>query len=332
MERGCRAGMTADTVEHVNGAQCPGAPSSASSPRSCRCRHRVHGPRTHLAHLRIPLPRRRRTGGAHRARARARRHHRLPRGRHRHRPVGPGTGEQRAGHPAFRRVRGGADAVPGRPGVAAEPALEHAAADLRARQRTGAGLRGPAVGGGLGLRAAVARGAGRCAGAGAVVHRDRAAGARRAQPDAHGQRAEGVLDPALPGRGGHPHPRAAAAAGCRGGGRGRRGAAPHGQRPGAGGREDRRRGGRDRAGRAPAAASAAALDRAQPHAGDLHGCGAAAGGRHGHADAGGGPVDGAGRLPGRRAAGRERIPPRAWKPTWSRSRACCWACSSWPWA
>ncbi len=71
------------------------------------------------------------------------------------------------------------------------------------------------------------------------------------------------------------------------------------------------RGRADRARRPAGAAPGAALDRAQRHAGDLHRRVAAAGGGHRRADAGGGPVDGAGRLPGRRAAGRKRIPARA---------------------
>jgi hypothetical protein len=56
---------------------------------------------------------------------------------------------------------------------------------------------------------------------------------------------------------------------------------------------------------------ALALDRTQRHARDLHRRVAAAGGGHRGADAERGPVDGAGRLPGRRAAGRERVPARA---------------------
>jgi hypothetical protein len=78
----------------------------------------------------------------------------------------------------------------------------------------------------------------------------------------------------------------------------------------AAGRQDRRRHRRHHPGRPAAAAAAAALDRQEPHAGDLHRGRAAAGGGHRGADAAGGPVDGAGRLPGRRAAGRERIPAR----------------------
>jgi glutathione-regulated potassium-efflux system ancillary protein KefC len=43
-------------------------------------------------------------------------------------------------------------------------------------------------------------------------------------------------------------------------------------------------------------------------------------------------VDGAGRLPGRRAAGLQRVPQARSRPTWSPSRACCSGCSSSPWA
>ena len=50
-------------------------------------------------------------------------------------------------------------------------------------------------------------------GPGAVIDGDCAAVDQRAQPDAHLQRAGRLFDPAVPGRGGHPDPGAAAAAG-----------------------------------------------------------------------------------------------------------------------
>jgi glutathione-regulated potassium-efflux system ancillary protein KefC len=70
----------------------------------------------------------------------------------------------------------------------------------------------------------------------------------------------------------------------------------------------------------------------EPHAGDLHRRGAAAGGGHRRADAAGGHVDGAGRLPRRRAAGGKRIPARARDRHRALQGPACWACSSSRWA
>ncbi len=55
--------------------------------------------------------------------------------RHRDRPVGPEVGHRCAAHPALRRVRRRADAVPGRPGVASATLVGDAPADLRLGQR-----------------------------------------------------------------------------------------------------------------------------------------------------------------------------------------------------
>jgi glutathione-regulated potassium-efflux system ancillary protein KefC len=79
---------------------------------------------------------------------------------------------------------------------------------------------------------------------------------------AHQQRAGGLFNPAVPGRGGHPDPGAAAPAG-----RGRGGWRAHSaERGAAGSPEDRRRDRRHRARRSPAAAPPAALDCQEPHA------------------------------------------------------------------
>jgi hypothetical protein len=69
--------------------------------------------------------------------------------------------------------------------------------------------------------------------------------------------------------------------------------------------------GRGHPGRPLVAAPGAALDRPQQNVGGLHGGRVAAGGGHRDADAVAGTVDGAGRFPGRRAAGRQRVPARA---------------------
>ena len=88
-----------------------------------------------LADRQPRLPRRRGDRGAAGAAPRPRLDHRLPRRRHRDRALGPGAGHRPAGHPALRRVRRGADAVPGRPGARAAAAVVAAQADLRLGQR-----------------------------------------------------------------------------------------------------------------------------------------------------------------------------------------------------
>ncbi|MNV09650.1 hypothetical protein D3C71_1001490 [compost metagenome] len=268
---------------------------------------RLHGTRPHLAHLRFPVPHRRRAGCAHCQGAGPGRHHWLPGGGHRHRALGPGAGQQRAGHPALCRVWRGAHALPGRAGAATQPPVGAAPPHLRHRHGPGAGLRSGALCTGRAGRPTLAREPGGRTGPGAVVHGDCAAGAGRAQPDAHQQRPGRFFDPAVPGRGRHPHPGPAARAGRR---RWRR-RGPHAGRDGAGGAEDRRRDRRHHPRRAPAAAPRAALDRQEQHPRNLHRRRAAAGGGHCLPDGAGGPVDGAGRLPRRCAAGRQRIPPRA---------------------
>ena len=157
---------------------------------------------------------------------------------------------------------------------------------------------------GVAVRRGLAAGAGGRPGAVDVVHRHRPGRAERAQPDGHHLGAQRAQCVAAAGRGGHSDPGAAAAAGSS--------AARTGRGQWLVGRGQGR--GRDRthrARRAPRAATGAALDRTQRHARDLHRRCTAAGGGHRSVDGIGGPVDGAGRLPGRRAAGRERIPARA---------------------
>ncbi len=61
--------------------------------------------------------------------------HRLPGGRHRHRALGAEAGHRRSDDPALRRIRRGADAVPGGAGAGAEAAVGAAPADLRLGQR-----------------------------------------------------------------------------------------------------------------------------------------------------------------------------------------------------
>lgn len=101
------------------------------------------------------------------------RHHRLPGRRHPDRPLGPGPGDRCPGHAALRRVRRGADALPGRAGTGAAPALGPAPAHLRLGQRAAAGLgRADDWCGGAG-RCGLAPGPGRRPGpaAGPVLHR-----------------------------------------------------------------------------------------------------------------------------------------------------------------
>ena len=242
------------------------------------------------------------------------------------RALGPGPGAQRGGHPALRRVRCRADAVPGGPGAGTAAPVEPAPADLRLGQRPGAGMRRPAVRRCDRRRPAVASQPGCGAGAGAVVHRDRLAGDARAQPAAHRQRAVGVFHPAVPGRRGDSHPCPAASFGQHAGSQ------RHGRRrPLARSRQDCCRRRRHRPGRASAAAAPAALDRQEQDAGDIHRRIAPADRRDRRADAIRGPVDGAGGLSGGRAAGRKRIPARAGNRHRAVQRACCWACSSSPW-
>ncbi len=88
-----------------------------------------------VAHRQPGLPGRGSAGGTARAAARTRIDHRLPRRRHRDRTLGTAPGHRRPGHPALRRIRCRADAVPGRARARTAPAVGAAQADLRLGQR-----------------------------------------------------------------------------------------------------------------------------------------------------------------------------------------------------
>ena len=144
----------------------------------------------------------------------------------------------------------------------------------------------------------------------AVVNRLRIAGALRAQRTHDPPRPPVVLDPAVPGPRGDPHPGPSAPSGARVHKR-RRGSSLARYRQG--GRPDRADGARWPLPPAPRAAARGAVW----HARGVHRDGLAHGRGRGPADGPGRPLDGPWRVPGRRAARRFRVPAR----TRSRYRA-----------
>ena len=124
-------------------------------------RRLTHGTRHPLAADEPGLPGR---GGARRAAgapAGPGLDHRLPRRRHRHRALGAEAGDRRGDDPALRRVRRGADAVPGRAGTRTAAAVGAAPADLRLGQRAAVRLGAAHAGHRRGRRRRLAAGAGR---------------------------------------------------------------------------------------------------------------------------------------------------------------------------
>ena len=144
-------------------------------------------------------------------------------------------------------------------------------------------------------------------GPGPVIHRRLPASDGRAQPHAHTQRASGLLHPAVSGCGRHPHSGADSHSGRLQGGQ------RHSLRQPslAGHLQDRGHDYRRHHWRPPAAATPAAMDCAQQDARNFYRHLATSGRGHCHADDASGPVHGAGRVSGRCAAGRQRIPQRA---------------------
>ena len=166
-----------------------------------------------MAGQQLYLPQRRRAGGASVQGSGPGLHHWVPGSGYSHWAVGHWPGCQRRGHPALCRIWRRADVVPGRAGAGAQTPLGPAPPHIWLGQRPGAGLHGGDLSCGLGIRGGLEDCAGGRAGPGAVQHRYLAAGDGRTQPAAHVQRAGGVLDPAVPGRGGYPDPGAAAVIG-----------------------------------------------------------------------------------------------------------------------
>ena len=205
----------------------------------------------------------------------------------------------------LRRVRRRADAVPGRPGARAAAALVAAEAHLRLGQRAAVRLgrccsrsaRSPAAStGGSPLVAALGLAMSSTAiGLGVLAERN----LHGARPRARACSASRCC---------RTSPRSRSWRCCRSS------PSPRGttrRRRLAGRRQGDRHDRRDHPRRPAAAPPGAALDRQQRDARDLHRRVAAARRRHRGADERGRPVDGARRLPRRRAARRKRIPARA---------------------